>query len=210
MKTLMQISAGTGPHEVARFVALLGRRLEQRCAELELRVSSESRRGPPDAPRSLVFRVEGGAGLARLRAEEEGTHALVARSPVRAARGRKRWFAGVTFRAPVADAAPAIRDVEVTACRSGGPGGQNVNKRSTAVRLRHAASGLALRVDSERRQSDNRRLARERLADALARQHRRRVAAAAASARHDHYQLVRGLPVRTYRLGRTGELEELR
>jgi protein subunit release factor B len=72
-----------------------------------------------------------------------------------------------------------IRDVDLaeTFARSSGPGGQNVNKVATAVTLRHRPSGISVTVQDSRSQAVNRKLARERLLDAIeSAQEKRRVA----------------------------------
>src|SRR5947199_9564144 len=58
-------------------------------------------------------------------------------------------------------------DLEETFARSRGPGGQHVNKVSTAVTLRHRPSGISVTVQDSRSQAMNRKLARERLLDAI-------------------------------------------
>lgn len=73
-------------------------------------------------------------------------------------------------------------DFEESFARSSGPGGQNVNKVSTAVTLRHVPSGAAVTVQDTRSQSMNRQLAWERLLDAIERR-REDERAAARSAR---------------------------
>ena len=62
-----------------------------------------------------------------------------------------------------------IRDVDLeeTFARSSGPGGQNVNKVASAVTLRHRPSGISVTVQDSRSQAVNRKLARERLLDAI-------------------------------------------
>ena len=68
-------------------------------------------------------------------------------------------------------------DLEETFARSSGPGGQHVNKVSTAVTLRHGPSGISVTVQDSRSQAVNRKLARERLVDAIESVRERRRAA---------------------------------
>jgi protein subunit release factor B len=68
-------------------------------------------------------------------------------------------------------------DLVESFARSGGPGGQNVNKVSTAVTLRHAPSGISVTVQDSRSQAQNRTLARERLIDAIEEREQQRRAA---------------------------------
>ena len=64
-------------------------------------------------------------------------------------------------------------DLEETFARSSGPGGQHVNKVSSAVTLRHRPTGVSVTVEDSRSQAINRRIARARLREAIIAQRRR-------------------------------------
>ncbi|WP_437673017.1 peptide chain release factor-like protein [Sorangium sp. So ce131] len=211
----VQISAGRGPIEARRFVARLAERMEAVCEERGLVVVDVAVHGGEDAPGSVEILVQGDA---RRRLDGElGTHALLDKSPRRGRAARKRWFAGVTVHpaAPGAGAAAGaaagvgidLGDVEISACRASGPGGQHVNKTLSAVRIHHRPSGITVRVADERSQHANVRRGVERIAERLAERAARSRAEEEAARRVEHDRLVRRAPVRTYRVGRRSTLE---
>jgi putative peptide chain release factor H len=204
----IQVSAGDGPVEVRRFVARLAERLAEVCAARGLAVGEVALRGDEVAPWSVEIAVIGAAPV--VLADELGTHALVARSPDRGRRARKRWYAGVSIHPELDVAAPAAvdpRDLDVTATTASGPGGQHVNKTATAVRVHHRPSGITVRVSDERSQRANLRRAVERIAALLGRAAAEHRAHGEAARRLSHHRLDRGAPVRTYHLGARGALE---
>lgn len=91
--------------------------------------------------------------------KESGVHRLVRISPFNANAKRHTSFAMVEF-LPLLDNKSDFEipkeDLEVSFARSSGPGGQNVNKRDTAVRLTHLPTGLSVHTESERSQEANR------------------------------------------------------
>jgi peptide chain release factor 2/peptide chain release factor len=207
------ITSGVGPAEARRFVAQLAARVERLAQErgLDLREVVSSG-GTLDGPRSITLRLRGDV-LARLGAER-GTHALIHRSVARGRASRKRWFAAISLHAapaedPTTDLAAIPRDtLEITACRAGGPGGQHVNKVSSAVRVHHLPSGIVIRCAAARSQHANLDHALRRLAGLLRERANARRATAQAALRDAHYQLERGRPVRSYYLDHDGSLVE--
>lgn len=115
--------------------------------------------------RNITIEVLGKGSYGRLKTES-GVHRLVRISPFNASQKRHTSFAMVEI-TPKFDKTSGIElsedDLKIEFSKSSGPGGQNVNKRETAVRIIHIPSGISAQSDSERTQERNRDLAMDLL-----------------------------------------------
>lgn len=108
--------------------------------------------------RNITFEINGKGAYGTLKGES-GVHRLVRISPFNAKQLRHTSFSMVEVIPKLSkdnDVAIDEKDIKIDFARSGGPGGQNVNKRETAVRMVHIPTGLAVHADGERTQESNR------------------------------------------------------
>ncbi|HXF44170.1 MAG TPA: PCRF domain-containing protein [Candidatus Paceibacterota bacterium] len=162
-KIILEIRAGTGGEEAALFAGDLARMYQKFAARrgwkfLILDASESGARG------YKTFIAElGGVGVYDALKNESGVH-RVQRVPETERQGRIHTSTASVAVLPVAEAKDVEikdSDLEVTFSRAGGPGGQNVNKVETAVRILHKPTGIVVSCRSERFQHANRERAME-------------------------------------------------
>ena len=163
------LTAGAGGTEACDWVSMLYRMYSRHANYMDMKLTTlDESAGDVVGYKSVELLVEGSNNPYGWFKGEKGAHRLVRLSPFNANNKRQTTFAGVDV-IPVLDDGEVKeidipeKELEVSTMRSGGAGGQNVNKVETGVRIKHIPSGIAVKCTQERSQLMNKQLALSRL-----------------------------------------------
>ncbi len=204
---LLQLSSANGPAECCLAVAKALKVLlkEAKKLQLDIQIVEEEQGAESNTLKSVLLSVEGD-NAHHLAENWQGTIQWICQSPYRPNHRRKNWFIGGNFSEQQEKTSSLTLRFE--ACRSSGPGGQHANKTDSAIRATHIESGISVKVQSERSQHANKRLAKMLIQHKLENLELEQIEVQKTMRHKAHQQIERGEAIRSFEGERFREITD--
>ena len=198
---LLQLSAGQGPVECSKAVGLALKTIEKQCREkgIKFDIVEAIEMKERGCFKSALLQLDStkGDSAKQLAESWQGAMLWVCQSQYRPKHKRKNWyFSGQMYEI---NETQLDKGVTFQTCRASGAGGQHVNTTDSAVRATHTATGISVRVESERSQHANKRMARALLFQKLETAKLEQMTQQEKARWQQHWEVERGNTVKTFK-----------
>lgn len=196
---IIQFTAGRGPSECCWVVAKVLKAFIKAVVEHKIMYDIlHKEKGIENGTIQSVSVQLKGNNLSLFLKDWMGTIQWIGKSTFRKYHKRKNWFIGCFELEYNNELTIQEKDIEFQAIRSSGPGGQHVNKVSSAVRAKHSTTGIQVLVSESRSQHQNKKIAVQRLKKLIGNHNINQLQNTIKQEWENHLDLERGNPIKVF------------